>query len=70
MCAYARGQVHFGEYPGRTSTAGNIATLFSPADVEMGPVYVWSVRHALPLDDPLEPFHRRIIEFPNSSHVD
>lgn len=65
ICAYVRGQLHFGDFPGRTSTAGNIATLFSPSEIEMGEVYVWNVWHALELDDPCGPFPYRVMEFPN-----
>lgn len=66
ICAFVRGQLHFGHYPGRTSTAGNIATLFSPAEIETGEVYVWNVWHALELDDPCEPFRTEVVEFPNA----
>lgn len=67
ICAFVRGRMFFNDYPGRTSTAGNIATLFSPADVSMGESYVWNIWHSLPIDDPLEPFEMRIMEFPNSN---
>ncbi len=65
ICAYVRGQLHFGDFPGRTSTAGNIATPFSPAEIPMGEVFVWNVWNALELDDPVRPFPYRIMEFPN-----
>lgn len=65
ICAYVRGQFHFGDFPGRTSTAGNIATLFSPAEIEMGEAYIWSVWHKLELSNPCEPFPMRIMQFPN-----
>jgi len=64
IIAYVRGQLLFADYPGRTSTAGNVAVPFSPGDIPTGPVYVWRIWHALPLDDPLEPFRMRIIDFP------
>jgi hypothetical protein len=64
ITAYLRGQLLFADYPGRTSTAGNVAVPFSPGDIPMGPAYTWRVWHALPLDDPLEPFRTRIIDFP------
>lgn len=65
ICAFIRGQFHFGDFPGRTSTAGNIATLFSPAEIEMGAAYVWGIWHTLELDDPCEPFPMQIMQFPN-----
>lgn len=67
VCAYIRGQLLFADFPGRTSTAGNIAVPFSPGEVEMGPAYEWAVWHALPLDDPVEPFPVKIVEFPRRS---
>lgn len=66
ICAYVRGRMFFNDYPGRTSTAGNIATLFSPADIQMGESYVWNIWHSLPLEDPCEPFKIKILNFPNS----
>lgn len=65
ICAFLRGQLHFGDFPGRTSTAGNIATLFSPAEIEMGPAFIWSVWHTLELDDPCAPFPIQMMQFPN-----
>lgn len=64
VAAYLRGQLLFAEYPGRTSTAGNVAIPFSPGDIEMGRAYVWRIWHALELDNPTEPFRSRIIDFP------
>ncbi|MEO8006413.1 MAG: acyclic terpene utilization AtuA family protein [Betaproteobacteria bacterium] len=69
ICAFVRGQLHFGDFPGRTSTAGNIATLFSPAEIPMGEAFIWNVWHALELDDPCEPFPARIMEFPNPEWI-
>lgn len=65
ICGFVRGQMFFSDYPGRTSTAGNIATLFSPADVDMGKSYIWNIWHSIPIDDPLEPFEIKVMEFPN-----
>jgi len=66
VCSYARGNFLFEDYPGRTSTAGNVAVLFSPDDIELGPVWQWNIWHALPLEDPCEPFPIKIIDFPRS----
>ncbi len=64
VAAYLRGQLLFADYPGRTSTAGNVAVPFSPGDIEMGRMYVWRIWHGLELEEPTEPFRSRIIEFP------
>ncbi len=43
--------LHFG-YPGRLSTAGNLAFPFTPPEVSLGPAYRFSVYHLLKVDDP------------------
>jgi hypothetical protein len=43
--------LHYG-YPGRISTAGNLAFPFSPSDVRMGEVYEFSIYHLMDVDDP------------------
>jgi len=43
--------LHYG-YPGRISTAGNLAFPFSPSDVSMGEVYEFSLYHLMPVADP------------------
>ncbi len=56
VCAFARSTfLHFG-YPGRLSTAGNLAFLHSPSDVYCGRVYRFSLYHLLEIDDPREFF--------------
>ncbi len=63
VCAYARSTfLHFG-YPGRLSTAGNLAFLYSPSDVYCGRVYGFSAYHLLEVDDPLEMFPVEIKDF-------
>ena len=64
ICAFARGRIFFNDYPNKTTTAGNVAVLFSPGDVDLGPVYNWNIWHALKLDNPCEPFQFKIIDFP------
>lgn len=64
ICAFLRGQLFFADYLGRTSTSGNVAVAFSPGDIEMGKAYIWKIWHAIELDDPEEPFSRKIIDFP------
>lgn len=56
LCAFARSTLlHYG-YPGRISTAGNLAFLYSPSDMPAGPVFEFSVYHLMEVDDPLAPF--------------
>lgn len=52
ICAAARNTLHHFEYPGRLSTAGNLAIPFSPADLDGGEVYAFSVYHLMHMDDP------------------
>jgi len=57
-------------YPGRKSTAGNIAYPFSPGRyISVGEVYRFNIWHKLELDDPLEPFKIRVIEFPQRAII-
>lgn len=52
LCSITRSTLlHFG-YPGRISTAGNLAFPFSPSDVPAGEVYEFSIYHLMPLSDP------------------
>jgi hypothetical protein len=44
------------DFPGRLCREGNMAFPFSPSDIEVGPMYRFSVYHVAELDDPLEPF--------------
>jgi hypothetical protein len=64
ICATARIQAAFQDFPGRKTTAGNMAWCFSPNDAVLGPVYRYNIWHALELDDPCEPFNIKIYEFP------
>ena len=58
ICSFARSTLlHIG-YPGRQSTAGNLAFPYSPSDISHGMVYEFSVYHLLTVDDPLTPFPR------------
>ncbi len=51
LCSLTRSTLlHYG-YPGRISTAGNLAFPFSPSDVRMGPVFEFSVYHLMPVAD-------------------
>jgi Acyclic terpene utilisation family protein AtuA len=58
----ARSSVLHSSYPERKSTEGNVAMPFAPTEIPVGPVFVWSIYHGLPLEDPLEPFKIDTIE--------
>ena len=49
-------KIAFSRYPGRTTTAGNVAYLFSPNTIDVGEAYTTSIYHQLPVEDPLELF--------------
>ncbi len=56
ICGFARStMLHYG-YPGRVSTAGNLAFPYSPSDLKAGEVYRFSVYHLLPVDDAVARF--------------
>lgn len=56
ICSFARStMLHYG-YPGRISTAGNLAFPYSPSDFEAGEVYQFSVYHLVKVPDPLSLF--------------
>ncbi len=56
VCSVARSTLlHYG-YPGRIATAGNLAFPFSPSDIPVGPVYVFSVYGLLRSKDPASLF--------------
>jgi hypothetical protein len=44
------------DFPGRLCREGNMAFPFSPSDIEVGPVYRFSVFHVAELDNPTELF--------------
>ncbi|MFJ7949709.1 acyclic terpene utilization AtuA family protein [Streptomyces sp. NPDC096354] len=56
LCGLARStMLHLG-YPGRVSTAGNLAFPYSPSDFHAGAVYEWSIYHLMAASDPVELF--------------
>ncbi|MEX2645965.1 MAG: acyclic terpene utilization AtuA family protein [Gaiellaceae bacterium] len=63
VCGLARSELLLNDYPGRTSTSGNVAFPFSPHEVEMGDTYTFRIWHELPVEDPVEPFRAEIREF-------
>jgi hypothetical protein len=66
VCMFARLQMLHLPYPGRLTTAGNVAIAFSPSDIYVGETYVFNIWHLLPLegDEKFEIFRTRIVEFP------
>ncbi len=52
VCSYVRSTLlHYG-YPGRISTAGNLALLYSPSDIPCGDVFEFSIYHLMQVDRP------------------
>jgi hypothetical protein len=48
ICSFTRStMLHYG-YPGRISTAGNLAFPYSPSDIKAGDVYEFSIYHLMP----------------------
>ncbi len=62
ICAHARTVIlHLG-FPGRVSTAGNLAFPFSPLDIPAGPVYRFNMYHLIQEDDPCALFNTNVFE--------
>jgi hypothetical protein len=55
-------RIGFWRYPGRYTTAGNIAVTLSPAVLDGGPVYEFSIYHSMPVADYREIFRTEIVE--------
>lgn len=53
ICSKLRAAMMHGPYPGRKSTAGNIALPFAPSDFEIGASYRFNVYHLAEVDDPI-----------------
>ncbi len=65
ICLFVHAHIlHFG-FPGRTSTAGNLAFPFSPQDIPVGPVHRFNIYHLMEVDDPLIHFPIEMIEVGN-----
>ncbi len=52
VLAMARTSLLHADFPGRLCKEGNMAFPFSPSDIELGPLYRFSVFHTLALEDP------------------
>ncbi len=62
VCGVTRSTLlHYG-YPGRISTAGNLAFPFSPSDLKMGEAYEFSLYHLMEIHDQ-NVFRLKIMEF-------
>ncbi len=56
VCSVARSTLlHYG-YPGRIATAGNLAFPFSPSDIKVGEIFVFSIYALLRSEDPKKLF--------------
>jgi len=62
ICALARSRMLHCDYPGRKSSAGNVAFPFSPSDIHVGAVYEFSVFHLAQVDDLTETAKSYIME--------
>ena len=63
MLAMARTSLLHADFPGRLCKEGNMAFPFSPSDIELGPLYRFSIFHTLAPEDPYELFpieHERV----------
>lgn len=54
ICSVARSSMLHYDFQGRKSTSGNLAFPYSPSDINMGPVYVFSLYHLCEVDDLME----------------
>lgn len=62
ICSHVRSTLlHYG-YPGRISTAGNLALLYSPSDISCGEVFEFNIYHLMEIDDPERFFPVSIVE--------
>jgi len=68
VCMLGRLQIIHLDYPGRLTTAGNVAVPFSPSDIYMGEAYQFNIWHLLPIkeEENYQIFKTRILEFPLS----
>jgi hypothetical protein len=52
-----------------TRHSANAALAYSPAVIDLGPVFRWSIWHAAELDDPLEPFRFEYVDVTASARA-
>ena len=56
VIAMARTSMLHADFPGRLCKEGNMAFPFSPSDIELGPMFRFSIFHVVAPDDPYEMF--------------
>lgn len=66
LCMICRQQLLHHPYPGRKTTAGNIAFPFSPSDIPVGEAYEFGIWHLLPLksNEVNTLFRPQVVSFP------
>ena len=69
ICAFARSTMLHHGYPGRISTAGNLAFPYSPSDFKAGEVYQFSLYHLLRVDDPSALFPVDILDIAGDTQI-
>jgi hypothetical protein len=62
LCARIRSMLLHHSYPGRISTAGNLALLYSPSDISCGEVFEFNIYHLMSVEDPVSEFPVEIRE--------
>lgn len=62
VCAFVRSTLLHAGYPGRLSTAGNLAFPYSPSDFKAGEVFAFSLYHLLQVRDPCALFPIEYVE--------
>ena len=62
ICSLARSRMLHTDYPGRKSSAGNLAFPFSPSDIHVGAVYEFSIFHLAVVDSLSETAEIEIME--------
>lgn len=55
-------RIGFWRYPGRYTTAGNIAVTLSPAVIDAGPAFEFTMYHSIPVDDYRRFFKREMAD--------
>lgn len=68
VIGFAHLQLIHTPYPGRLTTAGNVAFAFSPSDIYVGETYSFNIWHLLPLSgrEKYDVFKTRVVEFPRN----
>jgi hypothetical protein len=59
-------RLQLGDFPGRSTTAGNFAFPLTKTFLEQGKAFAFNIWHLLPLEDPTEPFPVKVTTFPRN----